>query len=218
MRSITLGLRNFVEDVYGIDIDKVLDYDNFNFESITPDDYDRVRFNKIKAKYNLVIDSDIENEVFKIALNRHYEDSYIEEYSKKFINILEEKIEKDITNIQHFYEDELREYGIEGKLLVKVDWEHDKIIFSGKLTILDVMITECINSYGAFGYTLKSFKKEGSLKERVESHLHWLNKFEEIYGSIYSIFDFHSNIDYYNTFGNTLFSKDDIIDAIDSVA
>lgn len=197
MNAITTGLREFIGDVYGVEVDSALDFNSFSFEfesfKITDEE-----MNITKAYLNSIgenCDDATIVEIINNAKNRRYEDTYIENYTAEYLGELESQIEKDFKNIISFFEDELKDNRIkadEDSLTIKIDWNKDTITFMGKLTILDVVIVEAINGYGMFCYSLKDFKEQGNIKERILGHIHWLKEIESIYGTIYNMFRFNT--------------------------
>lgn len=223
MKVLKFKLRDFIKDVYKIDIDSLLDYDNFYFENFSPDSYDKDRFEELLPLCNINIgeDEDMKENLLSEVVNRRYESSYIDDYSKQLISDISDKIINDFDHIKEVMEYEISEANInsDATLKIKLDWYNDTITFTGKLTLLDVFVVNCINGCGFFRYSLDDFKREGSIHDRIEGHLHWLHKFEEIYGTIYNIFTYDtSSLSRYYNFGDTYFSTEDIIEAYAMIA
>lgn len=218
MKTLKFKLREFIKEVYKIDVEELTSYDNFSFEHFSPDDYDRERFNTILSTSDLNVEEDIREDLLSAVVNRKYEDTYINEYAETLISTLSDKIVDDFKNLSDVMEYELTEANTHGKIDIKLDWYNDEIIFSGKISMLDVFIVNCINGHGMFHFSMKDFKEEGKIQDRIEGHLHWLNKFEEIYGTIYNIFKYDTScLSRYYTFGNTYFELADIIEAYDCI-
>lgn len=219
MNKITFGLRNFIKEVYKVDLEEVLSIDNFYFENVKydTDENDYKKLNNFLNEANLKVDN--LSEFIQNVMNSHYEYSYIDEYSEAVLNRIESKIEKDFSLLPVFFKDEMNDAKIkDGKLTVKIDWEKDTLVVTGKLSILELAVVECINGYGIFYYTLKDFKEEGNLTKRIKDHIHWLGCLEKIYGSIYNFFEINlDNIDRYNSLGNLDFTLEDVIMCYESL-
>lgn len=212
MNRIIFNLREFVEEVYKVDLDEVLSMENFYFEPIKfdTDENDYKKLNGFLKESNLKVDN--LSEFIQNVMNTHYEYSYIDEYSAEVLNRLESKIEKDFSLLPVFFKDEMEDENIKsGNLKVKINWEENQLIVIGKLSILELAIVECINGYGMFHYTLKEFKEEGDIEKRIKEHIQWLSHLEEIYGTIYNLFEIKlDNIDRYNSLGNVDFTLEDV--------
>lgn len=232
MKAISLNLRKFINDVYGIDYEKVLDYDYFNFDNLSV----QLDEDELEEAKNLIFsnfsDKDLGDEIIEkindtelfqtVVTNSkliNYENTYMSEYFEEFKKQIEKKIIKDIENIQKMLSDELNDFNIHGNFSCKINWEKDEIIFYGKIKALEAIIVEVCNAYGLFIYgSLKEFKEVngGSIKDRIESHMSWLKSTEDIYGTIYNLFKFNSEfIDYYGSMGSYDLDLDTLIEELE---
>ena len=188
---LKLGLRDFIKDVYNIDVDELCDYDNFYFEPST-NEYTQEELLLAQETFpNLTSESICR--LLNDTYNRLYETAYIDEYYDLLTNEIEAKIKKDIPQMIKFFEADLKALKIRGTaddLKFDIDWAKDTITFKGKLSILDGCILQVVNDYGAFGYDgVAGFRYAcGNIKGRIAGHLHWLKYTEDIYGTIYNFF------------------------------
>lgn len=229
MKAISLCLSDFINEVYGFKINDILDGDYFCFDTswVEADKEDVNNAKKFINEYN-GLSSNIkekanDNETLKEAIvsakSRNYEDTYVDEYFESFKSGIEEKIIKDMENIQKLLADDVKGFCIEGKFTCKVNWFEDKIIFSGKLKVLQAIIVEVINSYGLFIYdSIEEFveSNEGSIKDRIDGHIAWLKETENIYCTIYNLFKFDTKfIDYHGTLGSDKLDMEILIDELE---
>lgn len=219
MNKITFKLREFIKEVYSVDLEELLSMENFYFEDtkfdIDSDDYKKL--NNFLNESNLKVD-DLDT-FMQSVMNYHYEYSYVNEYSKEVLERIENKIEKDFSLLPKFFKDEMDEAKIkDGALNVTIDWVKDTLIVTGKLSILNLAVVECINGYGMFYYSLKDFREQGNLTKRVKDHIHWLKYLEQIYGTIHNVFQVNlENIDKYGCLGDVDFTLEDVIMCYDNL-
>ncbi|MDF2881266.1 MAG: hypothetical protein K0R54_1823 [Clostridiaceae bacterium] len=196
MNNLTMSLKEFLEDVYKIDLQDVYDCKNFYMDYINFN----VETSEIEMAKKVISLQDIESlkELIVQAKNRRYEDTYMFEYLERYESELASKIENDFKNLIDFFGAEIEENGLknitEKDLKVTVDWVKDTIRFTGKLSILDCILVEAINGYGSFYFeNIKEFKEyESKTKNRIIGHMHWLKYMESIYGTIYNFFRFNA--------------------------
>ena len=215
MRAISLNLRSFIKEVYGFDYEEILSGDYFNFDTswVTAEKDEVKKAKELIMGYTglseRIKESAEDTDLLKVAVEsvkaQNYESTYIDEYFEGFKSQIEEKIIKDIENIQKMLAEDIVSFNVSGQFTCKLDWYEDKIIFSGKIKALEAVIVEVINNYGMFQYSsIEEFKycNEGNIKKRIENHIAWLKETENIYGTIYNLFKFDTKfIDYYGNMG-----------------
>jgi len=221
-------LSDFITNVYGIDIEEYADESMYNFSYIDARDiYDFAGYcERFKQEYSEY--SDTPKEVFEEAANIRYRYSYVEEYYKAVKGEIADKIKRDIQSLNIMFSEEgTDEIYVEGKIDVDdIDFANDVIRFTGKNEIdkLASIVLNSINGYGMFVYQdLEEFyyANDAYTEEdkigAIESHLHWLKHFEDIYGTIYNIGRIDLGyIDRYGTFGDFEFTKEDVEIALES--
>lgn len=220
-------LSNFITKIYGIDIEEYVDESTYNFDYISARDiYDFEGYcERFKQEYSEYADTS--EDVFEEAANIRYRYSYVDEYYKAVKGEIADKIERDIQSLNIMFSEGMDEIYVEGKIDVDdVDFANDVIRFTGKNKIdkLASIVLNSINGYGMFVYQdLEEFyyANDAYTEEdkigAIESHLHWLKHFEDIYGTIYNIGRIDLGyIDRYGTFGDFEFTKEDVEIALES--
>ena len=218
--EIKVNLNEFLENVYSIDVDTRFDYEEFNFDGgnqLQTSNYDEL-FNEIKEKYGEMLEDDCitcnecRNRELKHTINdiidsctlEYYENTYISEYTQEFKRQLNDKIETDFKNLRKFDET----YKIE---VLEISFDKNIIVF--QLENIDIFANfeiECINGYGNFEYKdLQEFyelniaKSQDAKIKCIIGHLHHLAKFEDIFATIFNMFQFDEGfVDYYGTLGS----------------
>lgn len=210
-------------NAYKINPESYLNYDNYYFDHshIYKNNY----YNeKIKMLYPELSDEDID-EIIKNVMIIHYENSYIDKYYKELCNQLEDKIKKDFSILNTFFKVGCGEIEIKDDLIIlEINWKDDYVKFKGPIKKLASYCINAINGWGLFHYdSITEFFRVNSattLQEKIQcivNHLHWLNKLEEIYGTIYSLFKFDTKyIDYYGTLGDYDYTDEEIREYVEN--
>jgi len=223
MRFLKLNLTEFLLQAYKINIEELFDPSNFYIDDISwiiayDDEVERIR-----EQYNLTKKDDkLIAEAIKRAKYWAYERTYFNEYVQEAKEIIGKKIHYDFKHLNNFFDGASGEFFVDGEVLVKkIDWKNDEIVFEGKLSKLETYVVNACNGYGIFRYdSMDEFRHVHvgyTLKERIESHMHWLKYMEDIYGTIHYFFQIDlDSIDPYGTLGNTDFNKDEIEAALEN--
>ena len=162
---------------------------------------------------------DPKEQLKRIHINS-YELTYVDDFLKAFKSRITEQIITDFENIYKINSDyDIFQYS--EITLKNISFKQDKLTFNTTLDNFSKMVFSVINAYGMFEYdSLDQFYYCNSANTDIEKiktitgHLHWLNRFEEIYSSIYYIFkDFDiSKLDPYGTFGSIILDSFQDID------
>jgi len=228
MKLLTIKYLDFAEKVYKLKFQNEYgDYiDTANVDCDLPIDLTKDEIT-LKADQFKVSNKQIEKAI-KTAMRWNYESSYAVEFDKALHRELRDKVNKDLTNIQKLMEIKFA-YEIKDNSADQNWNRQDEItieIFN--INAFASIIIECINGYGIFNYkntrefyeTNANHSKTGrshqDKTEAILSHLFWLKYTEEIYGSIFNLFQFSTNhIDYYGTMGNTDYTDEDLKSVLD---
>lgn len=221
---IDFKLDKFLKSIYDIDMDKVCDMDIYylddTFQYIKVTDKE---IQEVKKQFNLNNKEIIH--YIKEAKLRQYEESYYDEYIKEYKSQLTAQIKKDFNNINQV-ELELNDRIIKiNNNNMHIDFDKNIIVFNDDIDNMAMLVIAVINDYGMFEFNsikdfydsyddLTAYDLFRKIK-LVEDHLHWLSRFENIYGTIYDIFQFDTQyIDYYGTLGNFDVTINNIVDYI----
>jgi hypothetical protein len=217
-----IPLSTLCKSAYKINPEQYLDYDNyyFNHSHIYKNTY---YDEKIKARHPHLSDDDID-EIIKNVMIIHYESTYIDECYHELCRQLEDKIKKDFKVLNTFFKESCGEIEVKDDLTITdINWKNDYIEFKGPIKKLASYCINAINGWGMFYYNsitefFQSLPAE-TLQEKIQytiDHLHWLNKLEEIYGTVYGLFKFDTQyIDYYGTLGDYSYTDEEIDEYIE---
>lgn len=195
-----LSMEVFFSDDYYIDY---FYFDSHDFES--PDEDEEERVLKVCGEKAAPYVDDIWRE----AMRYHYENSYIEEYTKAVQTEIEECLERSFDKLTDFFKEEIQEAGIPLVLVkpfeVEVNWEENTLLINGNLTLLELVLLEIMRASG-WGYNgIEEFERAYGSNQfyRIKSHLSYLKNIESIYGTIYRFFSADlTELDYYGTMGD----------------
>jgi hypothetical protein len=207
LNTIKIDLNVFLKNVYNIDIEELNEWEHYSFEHcLTDSDIEKEHIEYCIKKYNL--DGETAKSLLTTIMIYKYEESYMTEYYENYISQLEQKIITDFKNIYKVNSDQFPFNEIKIK---NVDFEKNIIELITSIEDIVNMLLDSINNYGLFEITSMSdffnmnaaFTQKEKEKEKViVNHLHWLNNYEEINGTIFNIFKFDSKfVDYYGTLG-----------------
>src|SRR5699024_144372 len=190
---------------------------------VSPEDRDD--FISLASKLNIdldkvteVLDSDVEELTARAMMDR-YEISYQDEiYTKlkdeiidvaiKDFNELNDSVIYDDIQFDLYNEDitvEEQEKMLEENFEVEFDYDNELFIFKGSMEKLALGVLSAIHGVGMFRFTsLQEFadQYEGEeldmdkLKETILSHLFWLGRYNEVYGTGTFSFDEQSYLEH----------------------
>lgn len=215
MATLKLELDEFLKDVLdgnGLSMevffsdDYYTDYfyfDSHDFESPDEEEEERV-LNVCGEKAAPYVD-----DIWREAVRYHYENSYLEEYTKAVQAEIEECLERSFGKLTEFFDDEIREAGIPLTLIkpfeVEVNWEENTLLVDGNLTALELILLEIMRANGWVYDGIEEFENAYGTNQvhRIKSHLSYLKDIESIYGTIFRFFNADlTELDYYGTMGD----------------
>lgn len=218
-----ISLNKLLESTYGIDLDRVNDYDNFYFDGVEINDSD-VYNNEIRSKYNYLDEEDFLMVARRAAFDR-YVYSYTNEYFSAVIEAIDDKIRHDLNKLGDLFS-ENDEFTGDGYIGVyDIDWDKYEVILEGNIDTFACYLINIINGYGMFVFDsldefwyTNSAENDSEKIDAVEGHLHWLQYTEDIYGTGENYFRLDvSKIGEYSCYGDFDYTEEDFKYAMDCV-
>jgi len=190
MEKLQLSLDKFLNKVYDMDIDSHMDRTNFTFDFVEIDVTDK---ELDEFRKELDDDYDLDNinlrDILQQVKQRTYRMNFIDSYYEKFKERLRDNIQYSFEEIVKILGGENLEHELDfrnAKLIPTISFSERTITFEGDIDLLEDIVVSCINGYGMFYYdSIEEFRYvcgDESQKERIESHLHWLGYFKDIWG------------------------------------
>lgn len=237
---LKVNFETLAKDVYGANLEGLLDGSRFYFEPFPMDidEQDKEKFVNYAKEYDSerTLDKDEVEELTKRAMFSRYETSYIDDMYSRVKEHLVEVIIDDFLDLNEgiIYDDiQFDLYNedvtideqldmLKSSFTIDYDEDEDEYIFTGSMKKLALGVISAIHGHGMFRFSsLQEFSgqsegeelDEALLKKSILSHLFWLKRYNEIYGTGSFSFNMDSYIEHqdsYGSLGDFNFEKEEV--------